>query len=161
MWRSYRSYSSFKERGRPKTSRPIIYLHWARIALYISPIGCIGTLRTIISIPLPLSRGWCRYVSLLPVLCGEDAFSGYVVIVDCLVCRFCIYLCHEGASGSEIRVAGLKTCEGGDGMLGGVRQVGGEYGGAEVVATGGKQGRYSLLISMHRIDRGGNNIYLP
>lgn len=38
--------------------------------------------------------------------------------------------------------------------MGGVRQVGGGDGGAEVVAMGGKQGRYSLLISMHRIDRG-------
>jgi len=111
--------------------------------------------------PIAVVAGLVQVCISLPVLRGEDTFSGYVVIVDCLVCRFCIYLCHEGASGSEIRVAGLRTCERGDGMLGGVRQVGGENGGAEVVATGGKQGRYSLLISMHRIDRGGNNIYLP
>jgi hypothetical protein len=60
VWLFYHNYSSFKEQEKQKTSRPIIYLLWARIALYTSQIGCGDTLRTIILIPSLLSRDWFR-----------------------------------------------------------------------------------------------------
>jgi ER lumen protein retaining receptor len=97
VWLFYLNCLLFKGLARQKISRRIICLLWVHIELCISQIGSIDTLQMIIGIPLLSLRVSFRYHTRVNLL-----------IVDCIVCRFRIYLCQQGSQGREIRVAGMR-----------------------------------------------------